>query len=269
LIRCDRTKPVKPPATSINNRFYDDLGDAWWDPRGPVSGLHEMTPARCAYFDRVFREILGPEAPKTGRFVDVGCGGGILAESLAGLGYRVVGVDPSRPSLEEARRHAAKTGAPVEYREGSVYRLELETAGFDGVVISDVLEHLLDLPGAIAEMARVLKPGGVLAFDTVNRTWLSLFGAILVAQKLLRLIPDRTHDWRLFIQPEEMKRLLAGAGMALGEIRGLSPAGSLVALAARILRRRRFGPYEISGDVRLSYIGYAVRKAETPRGRAL
>ena len=187
--RTDRTYPLERARYPIDNEFYDRLGDLWWDRRGPMSGLHEMTPARVQYFDRAFTLILGKEIRRSGVFVDVGCGGGIVTEALARLGYRITGVDISEGALAAARSHAAASGANVEYRRGSAYDLEMETESVDGVIASDLFEHVHDLPRAVSECARVLKRGGVLAFDTVNRTWLSLVGAIWIVQRRLRLMP--------------------------------------------------------------------------------
>ena len=254
-----RTAPVDPSIANINNEFYDELAEAWWDPKGSLAGLHEMTPTRINYFHEVFARVLGSAIQQSGQFVDVGCGGGLVTERLAGLGYRIIGYDISERSLDAARRHADLSGIRVEYRKGSAYDLPLPTGSADGLVASDIFEHLHNLPLAVSEMARVLRPGGVLVFDTVNRTWLSLFGGILVTQIWLRLMPPRTHNWKLFIKPKELAVLFARFGLGLKEVRGLSPAGGILKLAFRMLKEGRFGPYEISRDLRISYIGYAVK----------
>ena len=257
--KTDRTSPLDPAEYPIDNEFYDRLGDLWWDRQGQMSGLHEMTPARLEYFDRAFTLVLGKEIRRSGVFIDVGCGGGILTEALAGCGYRITGLEISEGAVSAARRHAAASGARVEYRRGSVYDIEMETESVDGVIASDLFEHVHDLSRGVSECARVLKRGGVLAFDTVNRTWLSLMGAIWIVQKWLRLMPANTHHWRMFITPGELETVFLRSGLKICEIRGISPAAHPLGLAYKLWKERKFGPYKISSDLRISYIGYAVK----------
>lgn len=254
-----RTAPVDPASVRIDNAFYDDLGDLWWDREGQMSPLHEMTPVRLAYFDQIFTRLWGTENRHSRRFIDVGCGGGILTEALAGHSYQITGLDISEGALRAAKRHAAARGVKVEYGSSSAYHLGITTECVDGVIASDLFEHLHDFPRAVSEMARVLKPGGVLAFDTVNRTWLSLLGAIWVVQKWLHLMPPCTHDWRMFITPGELKAVFAQFGLEVREIRGLSPAALFLWLPYNLWKHRKFGPYKLSSDLRISYIGYAVK----------
>jgi len=264
ISRVTRTVPVDPVAVKINNAFYSDLGDLWWDREGQMAGLHEMTPVRWAYFDQIFTQILGTEICQTGRFIDVGCGGGILTEALAKVGYPITGFDISEGALKAARRHAAASGVKVEYRRSSAYHLGIKTERVDGVIASDVFEHLHDLPRAVSEMARVLKLGGVLAFDTVNRNWWSLLGGIWVLEKWLHLVSPHTHDWRMFITPGELKAVFANFGLEVREIRGLSPVAHSLRLLYNLWKHRKFGPYKLSSDLRISYIGYAVKR-ERPK----
>ena len=258
--RVTRTVPVDPVAVKINNAFYGDLGDLWWDQEGQMAGLHEMTPVRSAYFEQTFIQVLGTEICQSGRFIDVGCGGGILTEALARRGYQITGLDISEGALRAARRHAAKSGVKVEYRRSSAYHLGIKTENVEGVIASDVFEHLHDFARAVSEMARVLKLGGVLAFDTVNRTWRSFLGGIWVLEKWLHLLPPHTHDWRMFITPRELKDVFANFGMEVREIHGLSPVAQSLRLLYNLWKHRKFGPYKLSSDLRISYIGYAVKR---------
>ena len=257
--KLNRTAAVDPASVRINNTFYDVLGDLWWDRQGQMSGLHEMTPVRLAYFDQIFTRLLATKSRHAGRFIDVGCGCGIFTEALARRGYQIIGLDISEGALQAAKRHATATGVKVEYRKSSAYHLAIKTAGVDGVVTSDLFEHLHDFPRAVSEMARVLRVGGVLAFDTVNRTWLSLLGGIWVVQRWLHLMPPHTHDWRMFITPGELKAVFSHFGLEVREIQGLSPAAHFLRLPYILWKHRKFGPYKLSSDFRISYIGYAVK----------
>jgi 2-polyprenyl-6-hydroxyphenyl methylase / 3-demethylubiquinone-9 3-methyltransferase len=116
-----RLKALDPASTRIDNEYYGEVGDAWWDPRGPLRGLHEMNPARAGYVDKAIMTALGmPPRPQT-TVLDVGCGGGILSEELAGRGYRVTGIDAAQGAIDAAKRHASAGGLAIDYRVGSAY----------------------------------------------------------------------------------------------------------------------------------------------------
>jgi 2-polyprenyl-6-hydroxyphenyl methylase / 3-demethylubiquinone-9 3-methyltransferase len=242
----------------IDNEYYDEIGDGWWDGKGPLRALHEMNPVRIGYFRRVLDERFPGRAPGDVRILDVGCGGGLLSEGLAGLGYRVTGIDISEGSLRTARRHAERSGVEVEYRSGSAFALPDADDSYDAVVASDVLEHLDDLPKAVGELARVLRPGGVLLFDTINRTAKSYLVSILLAQRLLKVVHPGTHAWRMFIRPGELRRLLAERGLTLAETEGMVPALPLPGVLLSLVRRRGLGGFTLGADVSNSYIGHAV-----------
>jgi 2-polyprenyl-6-hydroxyphenyl methylase/3-demethylubiquinone-9 3-methyltransferase len=256
-----RIAPLDPSTTSIDNACYDSFGDGWWDAKGPAAGLHEVTPIRLEYFDRIFSTKLGATSKQSGTFIDVGCGGGILTEAMARAGYRMTGFDVSAPSLEAARRHAAAHGVSVTYRAGSAYELDVPSGSVDGVLISDVLEHLHDLGGAAKEIARVLRPGGVVVFDTVSRTVKSYLLMILGAERLLGMIPKRTHDWRMFIRPSELASVFGQNGLTIAEIHGMTPADPIPKVVASVWKHKRFGAFTLSGDLAVSYIGFATKES--------
>ena len=196
----------------IDNDVYDRMGDSWWDETNPLNVLHgSITPGRFGYF----REVLTRhhEGGVAGlRALDIGCGGGFLAEEFARLGCDVVGVDPSSVSIETARRHAAANGLEIDYRVGSGEQLPAEDSSFDVVYCCDVLEHVSNLDRVVSETARVMKPGAMYLFDTINRTLTSKVIAIKVMQEwsLTRIADVAIHDWRMFIKPTELAATLSG-----------------------------------------------------------
>jgi 2-polyprenyl-6-hydroxyphenyl methylase/3-demethylubiquinone-9 3-methyltransferase len=208
--------------------------------------------------------------------LDVGCGGGLLAEEFARLGCTVVGVDPSEESLAAARTHAAGEGLAIQYRCATGEALPFEDASFDLVYCCDVLEHVTDLGRVIGETARVLRPGGTYLYDTINRTPQSLAMVIKLLQewRWTALMPPRLHDWRMFIRPAELRRELEDHGLEPGGLTGLKPRVNPLRLI-RALRRRKRGLLTYAAAVRemdlgespdtsVSYMGYA-RKPGSPR----
>jgi 2-polyprenyl-6-hydroxyphenyl methylase / 3-demethylubiquinone-9 3-methyltransferase len=191
----------------VDNAVYDRMADSWWDERGFLHALAALNPARFGYMRRVLIEEL-QLAPVGLRVLDIGCGGGLLAEEFAQLGCAVVGVDPSEESLAVARMHAAGQGLAIGYHCATGEALPFADESFDIAYCCDVLEHVTDLPQVIAETARVLRPGGTYFYDTIDRT----FQSRLIVIKLLQewrwtaLMPPRLHDWRMFVQPAELRR---------------------------------------------------------------
>ncbi|MGP3977339.1 bifunctional 2-polyprenyl-6-hydroxyphenol methylase/3-demethylubiquinol 3-O-methyltransferase UbiG [Streptomyces sp. 8N114] len=254
---------LDPASAAIDNDYYSAIGDSWWDPQGPLRALHDMNPARVDYFDRTVRKLLGDDRSAL-RVLDVGCGGGLMSEPLAALGYRVTGLDLSEGSVHTARAHAEASGIEVTYRVGSAYELPVADGSVDAVLMSDVLEHLHDLPTAVAEVARALRPGGVLVFDTINRTAASYLMAIVVLERLLRVIHPGTHNWRMFIRPQELRTALARCGLTLAAPRGLAPTAPPHRLLAALLRRRPLGDFGLTSSTAVSYIGHAVKSPTDP-----
>lgn len=195
-------------------RFEAQAGK-WWDPHGPYRALHAMNPARLGYI----ASILDP----AGRDVlDVGCGGGLLAEALAGRGARVVGIDAGSVAIDAARTHLATSGLAVDYRVTTAEQLaETETARFDLVTCMELLEHVPRPDILVGACASMLRPHGYLVVSTINRTLPAYLGAVLGAEYLLRLLPRGTHNYAQFIRPAELERWLRAAGLELVDIAGL------------------------------------------------
>jgi 2-polyprenyl-6-hydroxyphenyl methylase/3-demethylubiquinone-9 3-methyltransferase len=200
--------------------IYDRFADRWWDGSTRwLRVLRNMVPARLRHFDR---HVAGWEGRPV---LDLGCGGGFLAEALARRGAEVTGIDPSGGAIRAARAHAAGEGLAIRYDEGSGEALPYPDASFDIVVSVDVLEHVADLPRVLDEVARVLKPGGVFCFDTINRNPLARFVVVTLAERVLGVLPRGTHDPALFVRPSEMRAMLAERGFRVRRFRGLGPAG--------------------------------------------
>jgi 2-polyprenyl-6-hydroxyphenyl methylase/3-demethylubiquinone-9 3-methyltransferase len=259
----------------VDNLLYDRLAASWWDDRGFLYALKALNPARFGYMRRVLTEEFCLTLTAL-HVLDVGCGGGLLAEEFARLGCAVTGVDPSQKSLTAAREHAAIAGLPITYQRGSGEALPFVADSFDVVYCCDVLEHVDDLGQVIAETARVLKPGGVYLYDTINRTPRSRLVVIKLLQEWqwTALMPPRLHDWNMFIRPTELRHLLEQHGLQPGGLTGLKPRANPLRLV-RALRQRKRGvlSYEEairrmdlgeSSDTSVSYIGYA-RKRESRR----
>jgi 2-polyprenyl-6-hydroxyphenyl methylase / 3-demethylubiquinone-9 3-methyltransferase len=256
----------------VDNQLYDRLAATWWDPEGFLHLLRALNPVRFGYMRRVLLEELRL-VPTGCHALDVGCGGGLLAEEFARLGFRVTGVDPSVPSLDAARRHAAEAGLSIDYRQATGEALPFVDATFDVVYCCDVLEHVTDVARVIGESARVLKAGGVYLYDTINRTPQSKLIVIKLFQEWAwtSFMPPRLHDWDMFIRPTELVPLLEERGLRPGGIRGLKPRANPVTIL-RALRARKRGRLsyreaverinlEESADTSVLYLGYAEKAA--------
>jgi 2-polyprenyl-6-hydroxyphenyl methylase/3-demethylubiquinone-9 3-methyltransferase len=208
------TAPVRNDLT-----IYDAVAEEWWsDEIAWVRTLKAMVPGRLSWFDR--------QIDWQGRAVlDLGCAGGFMAEALDARGARVTGIDPAAEAVAAAKAHAAQAGREIRYDVGVGEALPYDDGAFDAVVCVDVLEHVSDLSRVLAEVARVLRPGGLFLFDTINRNPVSRLAVITMAEEVLRLLPKGTHDPDLFITPAELRHGLKGAGLVPGPMTGLGPRG--------------------------------------------
>jgi 2-polyprenyl-6-hydroxyphenyl methylase / 3-demethylubiquinone-9 3-methyltransferase len=255
----------------IDNGVYNEPGDIWWDENRVLHLLKSsVNPVRVGYFRRLLDEVLKLDY-RGAQVLDVGCGGGILAEEFAAMGCRVTGIDPSESSLATARNHAQSVGLAIDYRQGTGESIPLPDGTFPIVYCCDVLEHVRDLPKVIGEIYRVTKPGGVFLFDTLNRTLVSKLVAIKIWQewKSTAFMPPRLHEWRMFIRPEELRGLLAEVGFDFKEFRGTEPNVSIPKMIG-LLRKRAKGEIGFkelgqvfklveSDDMKILYMGYSVK----------
>jgi 2-polyprenyl-6-hydroxyphenyl methylase/3-demethylubiquinone-9 3-methyltransferase len=178
---------------------FSALAHRWWDPQSEFKPLHDINPLRLAWIERIADGLAGK------RIVDVGCGGGILAESMAQRGATVTGIDLSVKAIGVARLHQYESGSTVDYRHTAAEALALEMPGaFDVVACLELLEHVPEPDSTVAACAALAKPGGIVVFSTLNRNPKSYVQAILGAEYLLRLLPRGTHDWSRFLRPSEL-----------------------------------------------------------------
>jgi 2-polyprenyl-6-hydroxyphenyl methylase/3-demethylubiquinone-9 3-methyltransferase len=258
-----------------DNEIYNRPGDIWWDEHQPLHAIRtSLNPARMEYFASVFAARgLDPAGQVV---IDVGCGGGLVAEEIARLGAAVIGIDPSAASIATAQAHAARSGLAIDYRIGSGERLPAGDACADVVYCVDVLEHVPDLDAVIGETARVLKPGGLYLFDTINRTRLSKLVMIKLSQDWAATawMPPQLHDWDQFITPAELSRSLARHGLDQHDLTGMAPSISPPALI-RLLRQVKKGKlsyadfgrktaFTLTSDLRISYLGHASKIGPRP-----
>jgi 2-polyprenyl-6-hydroxyphenyl methylase/3-demethylubiquinone-9 3-methyltransferase len=195
---------------------FDELAHRWWDPGGAMRPLHELNPLRLAWIDR-HAQLAGK------RVVDVGCGGGILAEAMAARGADVLGIDLAPAPLRVAALHARQSRVQVEYREASAEALAAELPGaFDVVTCMEMLEHVPQPDSTVAACTRLARPGGWVFFSTINRNPKAFLLAIVGAEYVLRLLPRGTHEYEKFIKPSELAALARSAGLQLVELIGMT-----------------------------------------------
>ena len=203
------------------------LASHWWNARGPMAPLHKFNPVRLAFIrDRACaqfgRDPKSLDSLAGLDILDVGCGGGLLAEPLARLGGRVVGIDPAAENAAAARLHAEKSGLAIDYRTATVEETADKGQRFDIVIASEVVEHVADLNLFIRRAVDCVKPGGLLIVTTINRTLKSFALAIVGAEYVLRWLPIGTHRWEKLVTPDELKAALDAARMNVVEEAGIA-----------------------------------------------
>jgi len=226
---------------------FGKLASDWWDPNGSSAMLHKLNPVRLGFVRKAIDAHFGSDAksvrPLAGkRALDVGCGAGLLCEPLARLGAGVTGVDAAPENIEAAQTHAAAMGLAIDYRQGELEALGL--ADFDLVCAMEVIEHVADKERFVRNLADCLALNGLMILSTPNRTPASKLLLVEGAERLGK-VPRGTHHWRDFVTPDELRALLADAGLAMGEPKGISwtPASGLT----------------LSADMSLNYIVTATR----------
>ena len=223
---------------------FEELAHRWWDPESEFKPLHNINPLRLDYIEQ--RAGLAGK-----RVVDVGCGGGILSESMATRGAEVVGIDMGEAPLGVARLHMLDSGVKVDYRRMTAEELAAEApASFDVVTCMELLEHVPDPGSTVNACATLVRPGGHVFFSTINRNPKSYALAIIGAEYILGLLPKGTHDYAKFIRPAELGRWLRASVLELTDLTGMT---------FNPLTRR----YKLGSDVDVNYLAHARRPASS------
>ena len=207
------------------------LAERWWDPHGAFRALHALNPVRIAYVRDALLSDAPPDArtdaaaalkPLAGlRLLDVGCGGGLMAEPLCRLGADVVAIDAAEANVRAARHHAEEQGLDIDYRHATAEALAADGERFDAVLALEIVEHVADLDAFADACASLVKPGGSLFVATLNRTFAAYALAIVAGERILGWLPAGTHDWSRFVRPAEMVRLLRRHGLTVADMRGM------------------------------------------------
>lgn len=203
-------------ADPIELEKFSQLAHKWWDPNSEFKPLHDINPLRLNYINQ--------HAQISGKTVlDVGCGGGILSESMAGLNANVTGIDLAEKSLKVAKLHLLESGRHVNYRNITVEDLAAEQPEhYDIVTCMEMLEHVPDPQSVIRACAKLVKPGGWVFFSTLNRNMKSYLFAIIGAEYILNMLPHGTHDYDMFIKPAELAQYCRNAGLNVADLIGMS-----------------------------------------------
>ncbi|UGB39562.1 bifunctional 2-polyprenyl-6-hydroxyphenol methylase/3-demethylubiquinol 3-O-methyltransferase UbiG [Frateuria soli] len=194
---------------------FDRVGQLWWDPAGKMGMLHVINPLRCRF-------VADHARIDKARALDVGCGGGILAEALAKAGAQVTGIDLSQQTLKIARQHAAGSGLPIDYRLLTVEELAQREAGsYDIVTCMEMLEHVPEPAAVVDACTRLLKPGGQAFFSTINRNLKAWLFAIVGGEYVLRILPRGTHRYSRLVRPDELRAWAAASGLVFDGVASL------------------------------------------------
>jgi len=254
----------------INNDIYNQEGGRWWQEDFSLNLIKTLyNPCRVDYIRKIIEKFnLFSEKINV---LEVGCGGGILSEEIAKMGFNITGIDPSDQSLRSAINHAKDSDLKIIYENGAGENLPFQNNSFDVVLCCDVLEHVHDLPKVISEISRVLKFRGIFIYDTFNRTFFSKISTIKILQDWKRwaIMPPDLHVWEMFIKPEEIKSLLAENQLAWKEHCGMKPNISYLKMLRNLHKRAigeltyvEFGKKFLmveSSSTKMMYMGHAVK----------
>lgn len=206
---------------------FDRLAAEWWNPKGKFKPLHKFNPVRLTYLRQTLvrhfdRDPKAAEPLNGLRILDIGCGGGLLSEPLARLGGEVVGADAAPTNIEVANRHAAESGVTVDYRVTTAEALAETGETFDVVLAMEIVEHVASVPDFVAACAKMVRPGGLTLFATINRTFKAYGLAIVGAEYVLRWLPRGTHQFEKLVRPRELETAFLANGLTPREPIGVT-----------------------------------------------
>ncbi|MBV9331367.1 MAG: bifunctional 2-polyprenyl-6-hydroxyphenol methylase/3-demethylubiquinol 3-O-methyltransferase UbiG [Alphaproteobacteria bacterium] len=206
---------------------FSRIAGEWWDPQGKFAALHRFNPVRLAFIRSFCARHFTRDENQVRCFedltlLDLGCGGGLLSEPMARLGFSVMGADPSERNVEVARTHARLSGLQIDYRPTDAETLAVEQKRFDVVLCMETVEHVADLRAFLRTTARLVRPGGLMFVATLNKTLKSFALGKVAAEYLLGWIPVGTHDWARFVEPSSLKRMLEESGLNPLHTQGVS-----------------------------------------------
>lgn len=250
---------MRTARSEINNHVYDTLGEGWYDANAnPIALLRAESRLRNPWIETRLRSHFSSASGPL-RVLDVGCGGGFLANYLATGAFSVHAIDRSGPSLRVASRH--DLSGRVRYQEADAFELPYRGATFDAVCAMDFLEHVENPRAFIGEASRVLRPNGMFFFYTHNRNWLSACLVIKGVRWFVRNTPENLHLYRMFIKPGELRRWCSEQSLTVKELHGVRPCIASSAFAGLLLTRRvpNHFRFAFTRSLRISYVGYAVK----------
>lgn len=206
---------------------FSAMAAEWWDPKGKFKPLHKFNPSRLGYFKAEICRHFGRDANALDALaglslVDIGCGGGLVAEPLARLGAAVTGIDASERNIGVAKLHAEQSGLGIDYRATTAEDLAASGALYDVVLALEIVEHVADVPFFLAECAKMVRPGGLMIVSTLNRTPKAFALAIVGAEYVLGWLPKGTHDWKKFVTPQELETALTAADLTVIDTAGVT-----------------------------------------------
>lgn len=219
---------------------FDAMAANWWDPHGPCAPLHILNPTRLCFIQRHTKL-------ENKNILDIGCGGGILSESLAKHGANVTALDASAEAINLAKEHAVSQNLTINYQHATIESFQTDTQ-FDIITCMELIEHVPDPAKLIADCARLLAPGGAMFISTLNRTLKAYALAIIGAEYVLNILPKHTHDYKKFIKPAELEQMLRAQKLSLVKLQGL-----------------KFDPFNktasLYDSVDVNYLAYTVKEA--------
>ena len=232
------TKTIDPAEVAK----FEAMAAEWWDPNGKFKPLHMLNPCRLDYITTQIathfgRDLKAPQPFAGLRLLDIGCGGGLLAEPMARLGATVVGADAAARNIPVAKLHAEQSGLQIDYRHCAAEDLAAKGERFDVVLAMEIIEHVADTQGFTNTCANLMNPGGLMVMSTLNRNPKSYVMAIFGAERVMRWLPVGTHDWSKFVTPDELYGLMRNAGLDPVDRKGMvfNPLGWSWSLSARDL----------------------------------